>query len=159
LLPHLQASEGREQDIRERLRTLGRTLAWPNRDIREGRIPSARFLAQRTGQEQLYRFLYFGTSRFVHFNVVELLRRGWVGRGGISIRGEHFRYHWAIFALHWGFRLLFDVLRDLTKYDELSSELHLVKFQDLKEAVERLEAIGQAPIVTAEELAWPPAPR
>lgn len=50
----------------------------------------------------MYDRIYYATSRTVHFNVIELLRRTWFKKGEpISVTSNHYERYWASFALAW----------------------------------------------------------
>jgi hypothetical protein len=83
LRPALTALRSKKPEIPQKLKELGRRLSWPSRSVRDGKIPSTWFIAgTNDDSKRLYRFLYHATSRYVHFNAVELARRGW-GKPGL----------------------------------------------------------------------------
>lgn len=87
---------------RAALDSLGSRLRW-RRDHRTGEWwPTTASLSRATGTDDLYKFLYHATSRFVHFSPVELLRRAWGSEKGVTISSNHFRNYWSYFALYWG---------------------------------------------------------
>src|SRR4051812_18137322 len=57
LEPFKRLEKSRESD-QERLRSLGRTLNWDARTIKNGDTPAASFVAKRVGETRLYNFLY-----------------------------------------------------------------------------------------------------
>src|ERR1700687_323014 len=91
LVSFLENAVAHEDAVRVRLRTLGTKLDWPSRMVEAGRLPDVYWLAQHTGQQKVYKFLYHATSRFVHFSAAELLRRAWGKPGSVSVRSIHFR--------------------------------------------------------------------
>ena len=155
LVLHLENAVRREEETRHKLQKLGEKLGWPKQYVKQGRLPSMHWLAEKTNEKAMYDFLYHATSRFVHFSVPELLRRAWGNpqTGNISVRSVHFRDYWGMFSLHWGLRLFLDsaiIFCDDSNLPDVSlDEAHLL------EAAERIGKYGQVPIITAEELAWP----
>ena len=132
-----------------RLKEIGRHLGW-----REGQsLPSVSFIAKKVGREREYNFLYHGTSRYVHFSPVELLRRVWGRQGKVTISSEHFSTHGQDFALYWGTRIFVETMIasgddviPLSEIDNAQSEV----FQNI------LKNLRPVPIVTSSELkAWP----
>jgi hypothetical protein len=120
-------------------------------------FPSVYFMAKRAGEERRYKFLYHATSRAVHFNVGELLRRVW-GQPGkkMTIGYNAFERYWANFAVSWGFQLYVDtVLLSLEADAHADHELPDQFSDEIVGLIERISKVGQVPIITAEELAWP----
>ena len=156
LWPYLKrANEDRERN-RERLKSLGQKLGWERIAIEQGRLPSMKWLARKTGDTRSYRFIYHATSRHVHFSTGELLRHAWVSRAGASIRTVHFRSYWENFALSWGLRLFLDSTIQLVgNIGTLEAQLDSDK---ILAAAEWIGEFGQVPIITARELAWPTGP-
>jgi hypothetical protein len=96
----------RNRETEASLRAIGKRLGW-----RSGQtLPSMSFLSQKVGRQREYSFLYQGTSRYVHFSVQELLRRGWGRKGFISISSKHLSEYWQHFVMYWGVRLLLDTV-------------------------------------------------
>jgi hypothetical protein len=66
------------QEARKRaqaeLRLIKAMLKWP---IKPEFLPSVSFIARTVNEKELYDLIYHATSRTVHFNVSELLRRAW----------------------------------------------------------------------------------
>jgi len=153
LAAFLDNAQAREDHVRAQLRTLGRKLDWPARAIEGGQLPGVSWLAGKTGERKVYKFLYHASSRFVHFSAAELLRRAWGRPGSVSVRSVHFSDYWSAFALYWGLRLFLDTVIQLCQAPEMPEGK--LNEADLLSAVERIGAFGQIPIVTAEELAWP----
>lgn len=134
-------------DLGERL---GFTVAAPNGGKRWFG-PSMGELADRSGQQALYQFLYSATSRTVHFSPAELARRSWFRRdGGTSITSSNFERYWADFGLTWGSELL--VRTANTAVELLPSELDVDLSVDVLHAIENVMSLGRVPIVTPEEL-------
>lgn len=153
LLPFIERANRRKGVTRERLGALGKKLDWDSRTIQNRQPPNLKWLAQKTGQSDVYNFIYRATSRFVHFSGAELLRRAWGKPGSISIRSVHFRDYWGSFALHWGLRLFLDSAAELCSNGSMPEEG--LNEETVLSAAERIGAYGQVPIITAEELAWP----
>lgn len=128
-----------------RLREIGRSLGWG----RDGTtLPSFALLARKVGREKEYKFLYQGTSRFVHFSGQEIFRRAWGEKGKVIIGSHSFARYWNDFALYWLFRIFVelnaacsDILGDL----DASPEKH-------EEMMEWLKEFVPIPIITAGEL-------
>lgn len=150
LLRHIENASVRDAAVCAHLRTLGTKLGWPDQN---GQLPSMSWLAKKTGQQKTYKFLYHATSRFVHFSAAELLRRAWSTTGGkVSVRSIHFHDYWAAFALQWGLRLFVESAIVLCAAPGMPKGFDEI---ELPSAAERIKEFGQAPIITAEELAWP----
>lgn len=153
LLPALENAVARGDAVRARLRALGMRLDWPRRTIEGGQLPGVSWLAKKTGQKRVYNFIYHATSRFVHFSAAELLRRAWGKPGAVSVRSIHFRDYWGAFALYWGLRLFVDSTHELCR--ALNMPEPELNEPEVLSAAQRINAFGQVPIITAEELAWP----
>jgi hypothetical protein len=136
------AAEGQESE--SRLREIGRELGWP-----KGRLlPSVAFLARKVRRESDYNFLYQGTSRFVHFSVVELMRRTWGKPGTVKVGSEGFSLYWEKFALSWGFFIFKELLvgcKDFMPSLELPDD-------KAAETLALLRNIGKIPIIMHSEM-------
>lgn len=149
LAPHLDHLERTSQERSANMSTLGKLLNWPRRNIKEGTLPSMRFVAKATDNLKLYQFLYHATSRFVHFSGAELCRRAWGGPGNMSVSSQHFHDYWGAFSLFWGLRVFIQTTLQCPACD-----YGLV--DDGEALLNAIDALGGAiPIVTAEELKWP----
>src|ERR1700731_349526 len=97
---YVKAAVARDREVEHQIREIGSRLGWNN-----GRhlLPSMSFLSRKVGRERDYKFLYQGTSRFVHFSAVEIFRRAWGRKGEVQIGSQTFGRHWEIFAIYWGF--------------------------------------------------------
>ena len=153
LLPALKLSDHHREICDRRLGDLGVQLGWEPRTVQSRQLPSVRWLAKRTGQKDVYNFLYHATSRFVHFSATELLRRAWGRPGKMSIRSVHFGDYWGAFSLYWGFRLFLDSAIEILGTPGMPKEG--VDEDTFRSAVGRFAEHGQVPIITAEELRWP----
>jgi hypothetical protein len=58
--------------------------------------PSFAQLAKSVGMEGEYKFIYHGTSKAVHFNVHELLRRAWGTRAEMTISSVPMKPYWSM---------------------------------------------------------------
>ena len=149
----LTAIRSKEPAVREKLKELGGRLAWPSRVVRSGEVPSVWFVAQASKSENLYRFLYHATSRYVHFSAVELARRGWGRPGRLEISADNYEPIWAMFSLSWGTRLFgwtlqaaLDALRD----EGIPEPPH----EKLQEAFDAITEVALIPLVTPDEMVW-----
>ena len=106
LMDNYRFHVAQRSEVESDLVRLRRKLGWSKRN----EVPSVWFMAKHVNEERRYRFLYFATSRAVHFNVHELVRRCWGKPGKIVVDSDHFEEYWARFALSWGLRLYVDVL-------------------------------------------------
>jgi hypothetical protein len=114
------------------------------------------FIAQKSGSQKLYRFLYHATSRYVHFSATELGRRGWGGsHGTLEISSATYEPAWAVFSLQWGIRLLGETLA--TTLDALLLEgVPEPDHAALLSASQQIAKVPLVPLVTLEELRpWP----
>jgi hypothetical protein len=139
---------------RQKLKALGRRLGWPERAVRNGEVPSAWFVATATGSEQMYRFLYYASSRYVHFSPVELARRGWGQPGRLEISSNVYEPIWALFSLAWSARLLGWTLN--ASLDQIAAEkLPEPPHEMLQQAFELIANVPLMPLITSDELDWP----
>lgn len=155
LLEHLTRTRGARPATIDRLRLLGRSLGWPRKAISsDSPRPSAWHLAERTGQQEMYRFLFHATSRFVHFSTLELMRRGWGKVGALDVDSGHFSNYWSAFALYWGVRFFLDcalAVGQSLPENPIGDDVERAAL----EAARSLAQCGAIPIITAEELYWP----
>lgn len=80
--PFVQAFSARDRETEQRIREIGSRLGWR----RNGPLlPSMSFLSRNVGRERDYKFLYQGTSRFVHFSTAEIFRRAWGRKGKLEL--------------------------------------------------------------------------
>jgi hypothetical protein len=142
---------------RATLKKIGGTLGWSRRALqRRIPVPSVWELARQTDSETLYRFLYHATSRPVHFTVSELLRRVWGDPPAMTIRSSHMDTYWSAFALFWGLHLFIETLIEVWPLLEPVLDDVEVDEERFLEAAGRVGRFGMVPIITPEELAWPP---
>ena len=136
------------EDRRSALRTLGIRLGWDKRTTSRGRLPTARFIAEKANELRLYDFIYGASSRHVHFNVPELMRRVW-GRDGVYEVGSlAFSRYFGAFALGWCSHLLVRTVLEVEPVLPGTAS----RFRCALSA-EQLAPPDLVPIVTAEEVA------
>lgn len=127
-----------------RLREIGRTLKW-----RDGALlPPFGFVARAVGHDKEYKYLYQGTSRFVHFSVHENMRRVWGKKGKVTIASSNFAGYWSAFALSWGSRIFF---RTLLRMDGVLDDFGMSE-EDEKAFSRWIEELVHVPIITSDEL-------
>ena len=142
---YVKTNLARLRPVRARLQEVGKELGW-----REGTlVPSIAFLARKVSREREYKFLYQGTSRYVHFSTQELLRRAWGSTGKVKISSATFSTYWQDFAIYWAFHIMLNLL---TGYDDIIMQTRVddETWSDLRTA---LETMAPIPIITAAELA------
>src|SRR5436190_14622705 len=108
-LPLIRDKKQVDSDVKKRLMSLGDVLGWNKGDSGRRRVakPSLYFIAERTGNKNLYDFLYHATSRSVHFSITEILRGVWGRPGDMSISSSHFANYWSAFSLSWGMKIYY----------------------------------------------------
>ena len=85
---------------------LGTRLQWERDTVKRSRVPTTRFVAKAVGELAMYEFIYGASSRHVHFNVAELLRRVWGAGALFEVGSGSFARYFTAFALSWTSRLL-----------------------------------------------------
>jgi hypothetical protein len=96
----------------EELRTLTRSLGWNGKSA----WPSVWHMAKACGLEELYRYLYSATSKWVHFSPHVLLRMGW-GPGPFSAASvwqfttKHFARYYTEFNRTYSVYLLLELFQ------------------------------------------------
>lgn len=156
LLHYYDEAKKRESERRRMLRILGRELRWPEKNIKDGELPSVSWLAKRAGERETYELIYHATSRFVHFSPHELLRRAWGNpfTESMSITSKRLESYWGHFSLHWG--LLLFLRTSAVIFENLDGQmLAELDAATVLATAERIGKIGRPPIITAEELEWP----
>jgi hypothetical protein len=145
----LDAAEQEKEQTRVQLKALQQQFGWP-----KGRLPSAEWVAKRTGRHDLYDYLHAATSRAIHFSAGEIMRRGWGHPRGIITTGKpEFRAHIAAFALDQLWRRWIDtwgVAISLGDKVGVSSDESL-SWDEMKPAIDRLLALNHVPLVHAHE--------
>ncbi|PQV62875.1 hypothetical protein B1R32_11915 [Abditibacterium utsteinense] len=102
-------------------------------------MPSVFFMAERSGLEDLYRYLYHATSSLVHFNPRILLRMGWGELPEFSFSVKNFHKYYKHFSSFYGAYLfveLCDWMMDKKIIDkEIETVIQQLKFllQDEKQ--------------------------
>ncbi len=151
LMDNYKFHVAQRSEVESDLVRLRKKLGWSKRN----EVPSVWFMAKHVNEERRYRFLYFATSRAVHFNVHELVRRCWGKPGEIVVDSDHFEEYWARFALSWGLRLYVDVLSLGLQHFHQGSEIDDSVAKRLLGLIEEVGEAGTMPIITAEEMLWP----
>lgn len=158
LAAHLKRFQWTGGAITDRLKALGKKLKWPSQAVRKGEVPSTWFIAKETASEDLYRFLYHATSRYVHFSVVELARRGWGRPGRLELSARHYEPIWAFFCLCWGARVMAMMLKESASLHE-GAEAADEDSVLLQRAFNKVLSVQLIPIITPDELIWDPTPQ
>lgn len=142
-LVKVHAARGRALDAK--IRSIGRKLKWPQN---ANPLPSMAYLSRATGQEREYKFLYYATSKFVHFSPHELGRRVWGKKGKVDIGSNSFSLYWSDFAMYWAFWLL---IHTVVEVHDVLGDLGSTPEKD-KEMEEWLRSFAPIPIITPAEL-------
>jgi hypothetical protein len=133
----------------------GMALGW-----RQGSYwPSAAHVAGKTGMEGIYKKIYHGTSRGVHFSPHHLMRMVWGPPGGPhTARLENFERYYEAYVLTNAGWLFCTLLAECCEQADAQPQDRL---NDLVEKlIKTLQDFGNVPIVTSEELmSRPPEPR
>jgi len=140
----------RTRGVETRLREIGRALGWG----RDGAVlPTFAQLARQVSREKEYKFLYQGTSRFVHFSVQEIFRRAWSQKKGELIIGSNtFARFWKDFSLYWLFRIFIELNAACSDIlGDWSIHISQEKWNEMKEWLKDFKPI---PIITKGELEW-----
>jgi Family of unknown function (DUF5677) len=156
LEPWLELNRKANPKIIERLRSLGRELGWPKPRNGKQVLPSMRYIASQVGHERLYDYLYFATSKTVHFNVHELTRRVWGKSPDYNWDAPYFRDFWSLFSLVWAARLL---LLSCIESKDLIDQAPDVSHDGLIPALEMLRKYAYVPIITSREFMSADHPR
>jgi hypothetical protein len=101
--------------------------------------------------EKLYKFLYHGTSRSVHFNSVELMRRIWGRSGVMNLDSVMYSDYWATFSSYWGLQLYLQTAHEIFPNDDVIAD---ADSPTVAETVKTISEHGAIPLISAEELAW-----
>jgi Family of unknown function (DUF5677) len=149
----LDGFRARKPSLQLQLRDLGQRLAWPERTVKKAEIPSTSFVARASGSQDLYRFIYHATSRYVHFSPVELARRGWGNAERLQISSETYEPVWGLFSLSWGSRLLGMTIQASLEAAHQTA-LPEPDFAVLRSVFESIAEVPLIPLVTAEETIW-----
>jgi hypothetical protein len=144
----LQESKKRAQT---ELKLIKIKLKWP---IRPEFLPSVSFIARATNERELYDLIYHATSRTVHFNVSELLRRAWGDATEVKITSQKMSEYWSRFSLYWGWRIFFFSFVEVAEDFERAG-VSVRNFEDelmFERLMSQFSEPGIMPIVTPEEL-------
>ena len=157
LLPFLEEANKRQPCVLELLRTLGRRLGWPKRNIEHGTIPSVSWLAGKAKEKETYNLIYHATSRFVHFSASELARGGsYDERTGIAtISYAQSRDLHGYLCLYWGVLLFFQTWNEVASFLGEPAALSEQNATAITEAVNRIGASGEPAVITRQELQRP----
>lgn len=140
---------------KHKLRGLGNVLGWPKPKSGEVRFPSVKHIAGNVGYLPLYNYLYFATSKAVHFNAHELTRRIWGAPPKFCMGAPFFRDYWSLFSMIWGSRLL--LLAFIENY-ELVKQGPDVDESYLHTAIKTLKDYKDIPIIVGREFHLPQEP-
>ncbi|WP_246332312.1 DUF5677 domain-containing protein [Streptomyces rutgersensis] len=145
----LDAAEARRAETREKLLDLQKKYRWAGREV-----PSAAWIAKKSGKQELYNYLHSATSRSLHFSAGEILRRGWGDPANkVVTNSGHFREHLAAFALDQLWRLHVEFWEMATPFMEdagISGD-ESITFEDTQPLLNRLIGLGKVPLVHAGE--------
>jgi hypothetical protein len=144
----LESTRKVHPEIMDRLRTLGCELQWPKPRNSKHVLPSMRYIASQVDHLRLYDYLYFATSKTVHFNAHELTRRVWGKSPDYNWNAPYFRDFWSLFSLVWTARLL--ILCCIESKD-LLDQAPDVTHDGLVPALDLLHKYAYIPIITSRE--------
>ena len=151
-----EATRKAQPKLLEELRALGRELGWPKPKNSHSALPSMRYIAVQGGHERLYDYLYFATSKTVHFNAHELTRRVWGKSPGYNWDAPYFRDFWSLFSLVWAARML---LLSCIECKDLVDQAPDVSHEGFGPALEMVSKYAYIPIITSREFMRPDHPR
>ena len=145
-----QAWKLRSQFYQE-LDALGKKLEWET-SAQTGRLPAVGWLAMKTDLSDVYDFVYAGTSRYVHFSGLELLRRTQDGEAEeqVIIESADYRDYWAAFSLYWGFTLFERTLNEA--YKKTGLPLTWLDDEMWQTAVAHVQSLRKVPLIFSEEI-------
>ncbi|MFF3896860.1 DUF5677 domain-containing protein [Streptomyces sp. NPDC001812] len=145
----LDAVEAKREETADTLTDLRRRHRWSG-----GRVPSADWIAERSGKKELYDYLHAATSRSLHFSAGEVMRRGWGNPAGKVVTDKReFREHLASFALDQLWRLhveCWDATAPFWEDAGVGGD-GSVNFEDTEPLLNRLLKLGKVPLVHAHE--------
>lgn len=145
----LDSVEAGRHAIDQELARARKALSWQGRDL-----PTARWVAEQTGNLDLYEYLHSATSRALHFSMGEVERNGWGEPGGIlTTKKREFRDYRAAFALDQLPKLFIRTSAAAAPLFEgagMSSDPDLDD-EALLRSVELLMSLGTVPLVHAHE--------
>jgi hypothetical protein len=99
---------------------------------------------------RLYDYLYFATSKTVHFNAHELTRRVWGKSPNFRWDSPYFRDFWTLFSLVWAARLF---LLSCIECADLMRQAPDVSHEGFGPAIKMLQEYAYIPIITSREFA------
>lgn len=138
---------------REKYFELAAELKFPARAGKKAKPPPFAFIAEKVDQRRLYDFLYFATSKTVHFSTHELTRRPWGKPPLYKIKSPLFRDYWTCFSLVWSARLF---VFTMTANEDLIIDLPDLDMEIFKKATETIQKHRYIPIFLAQEFKWSP---
>ncbi|HSH59632.1 MAG TPA: DUF5677 domain-containing protein [Acidimicrobiales bacterium] len=143
------------QKAAEELKQLGRPLGWLNRG------PTVKVMAAAAGRNAEYEFFYLASSRSVHSNLHEMARMVWGDATSMTmtISSDTLAVLHSQFALTYGVWLYAEVLNELSSvFPPLRDLVESVPWSVwLAIVVGGMASNGRLPpIVSEEELHWPP---
>jgi hypothetical protein len=153
LTPHLESFRQREPTVIESIKNLAIELDWPQNCQKKGQLPSTWYVAQQSNSQDMYKFLFHASSRYVHFSPVELARRGWGSKGTLKITNEVYEPNWAVFSLQWGARIFghsIQVILDSFRQEGVVEPPH----KELVPIFQKIGEVPMVPLITADELKW-----
>jgi hypothetical protein len=144
----LAAAEAQRAEVREALKEVQQEYRWSG-DI----LPSAEWIAERTGHRRLYDYLHAATSRALHFSAGEVMRRGWGNPGGeVGTREIGFQNHLTEFALYQLVLLFFETWKAVDDTEAAGISIAGdIESEEVDEMVQRIGRLGRVPLVHAAE--------
>jgi uncharacterized protein DUF5677 len=151
LTEHIRRSRGIIENVKNDIQQLGQRLSWGERTVSNKKFPSVWWIAEKTGLERLYGFLYHGPSRYVHFNPVELMRRIWGRSGVMNLDSATWSDYWAVFSLYWGLQLYLQTSHEIFPSEDVIADADSLA---VAEAVKAINEHGAIQLIFPEEMAW-----
>jgi hypothetical protein len=146
-------------DVRQRsaqskaeMTVIGKQLNWTLR--KNQYFPSVAEIARTIGEQRMYSVIYHATSRTVHFNVAELLRRAWGTSDKVIISSKAMNEYWLRFALYWGWGLFALTLNEVCE-EFGQNDWPIADFPDpvaMEKLIVEWGEAGKVPIITPEEM-------
>jgi len=145
------------QEMQRAMVRLAEEYNWPIRGKGESKTsygPTMRYMAEQTGNEELYDYLYGAASRLVHFSPYELLRRTWFDHSDqLRIGGHDLERWWSSFALGWCTSLLCDSSKLVLEITAIPPRVPIEQLAELATECKR----SVPPLVTLGELNLSPS--
>ncbi|WP_439541748.1 DUF5677 domain-containing protein [Hyphomicrobium sp.] len=142
-----------EPEHRAKYFELATELEFPGRSRKKAKPPPFAYIARKVDHGRLYDFLYFATSKTVHFSTHELTRRPWGKPPHYKIKSPLFRDFWTCFSLIWNVRL-FAFTMEANK--DIIIDLPDLDMEAFKEAIDAIHKHLYIPIFLAKEFQWSP---